>query len=61
MAGAANLGTATRTKDHPSEKLCLAVGGNPPEPIGDAEQDCRENPGRSEAVEHRTSFGSVLE
>ena len=44
-----NSGTATGTKDHPSAKLRLVAGGDPPEPIGDHEQDSRESSRRSEA------------
>jgi hypothetical protein len=48
----ANSGIATEAKDHPSENLRLAASGDPPEPIGDLEQDCRQDPRRSEAAEY---------
>ena len=57
----ANSGTATGTKDHPSEKLRLAAGGDPPEPVGDPEQDRWKNSWRSQAVEHRKTLGAFLE
>ena len=56
-----NWGTATGTKDHASEKLRLVVGGGPPEPVGDPEQDRWESSGRSQVVEYRQTHGTVLE
>ena len=55
-----NSGTATGTKDHASDKLRLAVGGDPPESIGDLEQDRRKSSRRSEALEHGSTNGTVL-
>ena len=56
-----NSGTATGTEDYPSEKLRLAAGGDPPEPLGDLEQDRRQDPRRSQVVEHSTTLGALLE
>ncbi len=56
-----NSGTATETKGHPGAQLRLVADRDPPKPFGDLEQYCRQNPRKSQALEHSTTLGTVLE